>query len=301
MAFYYRMFFPKQAFCQLEDIDRLIPFMYLQSESILKNTEENNTINTPPNTIDTAKDPEPLDFVGIGGTDTEQNSQTNTPFTEPQIIEPLSKTPQEKEEPSIIYPKQPDTLFWCIYIAINGYKKYTEIGHRYGNTEIEEKQRIVEMMRAQTNAVKDCPKRITKAQFQEIMSDFMTNKKMTISMLSMFAIYYNMRIWVITPDSWYMDIYSTETANSKTPIKIYQKHGKYAQYGIELTEGDDSSNTEPPNLFRFDIFDLPLKAISNYKNIDLDIIAEKLGIVMEGKYKKQDIYDKIICKINQQK
>jgi len=159
------------------------------------------------------------------------------------------------------------------------------------------------MMRASPSKIKECSKRITKAQYQEFMSDFMTNKKLTTEMLTVFAIYCNMRIWIVNlgnleePESWYMDICSNDTLHLQ-PTIIYRKNR--TQYSIELAEGDQLSDMVSKiknQLFKFDNYDTPLKAISNYKISDLEYIADQLGITMEGKYKKQDVYDKIIQKL----
>ena len=277
MALYYRLLFPNQAFRQLEDIEQLVPFMYLSN---------NDKINTDKQQADSIPQTQPAENL---------------------IEDPIPPTPKPQTKntkaKSTIYPKQPDSLFWCIYIARHGYQSYTEIGHRYGNTEIEEKQQIVEMMRASPSKIKECSKRITKAQYQEFMSDFMTNKKLTTEMLTVFAIYCNMRIWIVNlgnleePESWYMDICSNDTLHLQ-PTIIYRKNR--TQYSIEVAEGDqlsDLTSKIKTQLFKFDNYDTPLKAISNYKISDLEDIADRLGIALEGKYKKQDVYDKIIQKL----
>jgi len=301
MSFYYRLFFPNQAFREVDDIEKLVPFMYLNE---LEAKKDNENINQ--NII--SKEP-------IIISETEKQTEKPNKNKEHKILEqtieeqPISKNDFNKRELCIIQPKQPDSLFWCIYIALYGYNKYNEIGHRYGNIEIEEKQKIMEMMKKNPSKIKECPKRITKAQYQEIMSDFMTNKKITNEMLIMFALYYDIRIWIVNtasdqkniglPDSWYMDIYSNECLK-KEPIIIYKKQGRSQQYFIEQSEGEQFikiTNNIKNKLFRFDNYDTPLKTISNYKIIDLEIFADQLDIEFNGKYKKQEVYDKIMQKI----
>ena len=193
MSFYYRLFFPNQAFREVDDIEKLVPFMYLNE---LEAKKDNENINQ--NII--SKEP-------IIISETEKQTEKPNKNKEHKILEqtieeqPISKNDFNKRELCIIQPKQPDSLFWCIYIALYGYNKYNEIGHRYGNIEIEEKQKIMEMMKKNPSKIKECPKQITKAQYQEIMSDFMTNKKITNEMLIMFALYYDIRIWIVNTAS----------------------------------------------------------------------------------------------------
>ena len=270
MALYFRTLFPNLAFRSLDDIESLKQYMYLEK-------------------IETTIDIPTIEHLPLK----EEKKEA-----EEEPAQPPATIPSPKNIISIIYPKQQDSLFWSIYIARHGYAEYTNIGHHYGNIEIEEKQKMMELMKTSPNKIKECPKRITKAQYQEIMSDFMTNKRVTIEMLIAFSIYYDMRVWIIKVGSpaAYMDIYGNDTLESE-PIIIYSK--PYNQYGIDITEGEEKAELMAnikTKYFRFDNYDTPLKAISNYKTIDLECIVEQLGIKMEGKYKKQDLYNKIIQK-----
>ena len=222
-----------------------------------------------------------------------RNFSTNPPITPPKNVSKPEKEPQ-----SWHLPKRSDNLFWSIYIGIYGFKTYQQITHHYGNIEMEEKQKIMELMKKSPGMVKTGGKKITKVLFQEIMSDFMTNKRVTMDMLLMFCIYYNKRILVINvdekhlPDRMYME-FGEESCD---PIVLY-KYGKN-DYSVELSEDDELKQKTVQmcsSLFKFDCYDLPLKAISNYKTEELMSMTGPLKIVWESgkKYKKPDIYAKI--------
>lgn len=314
MALYYRLLFPNQALRQLDDIEQLVPFMYLsnygkvntdeqQISKIIQNQPIENLIVDKILITEEPIMPSPTPILHPFASKISKDGKHSQSTTTTKCAFSIRNGLKDKKTQTTIYPKQPDSLFWCIYIARYGYTAYTEIGHRYGNIEIEEKQQIMEMMRKSPSKIKECPKKITKATYQEIMSDFMTNKKLTTEMLTIFSIYCNIRIWIINldnsgePDSWYMDICSNDNLHIQ-PIIIYCKNNK--QYGINLIEREQLSELVTKikdQLFCFDNYNMPLKAISNYKIMDLEDIAYKLGITMEGKYKKQDIYNKIIQKI----
>jgi len=195
-------------------------------------------------------------------------------------------------------PKRNDNLFWCIYIALYGYNKYEQISHHYGNTEIQEKQNMMELMRKTPTTVKYGGKKITKVLFQEIMSDFMTNKRITNDMLLMFAIYLNKCFLIVNVDNKHsIDKMYIELGDISNETFIFYKHGKY-DFSIELSNGDEFEQKIEKirsTLFRFDHYDLPLKAISNYKTDELMSMSGPLHILWDSakKYKKSEIYSKI--------
>ena len=112
------------------------------------------------------------------------------------------------------------------------------------------------------------------------------------------AIYCNLHFWIVNvgkngePETWYMNIYGCD--NDTEPIIIYKTSNN--KYGIELEIGEQLTiyKSTIKQLFCFDNYDTPLKAISNYKLSDLENISEKIGINCEKKCKKQELYEKII-------
>jgi len=217
----------------------------------------------------------------------------------PEIIPNKPVTEPVKDPQSWHLPRRADNLFWSIYIGLYGFKTYQQIAHHYGNTEIEEKQKMMEKMKKSPGTVKTGGKKITKVLFQEIMSDFMTNKRVTMDMLMMFSMYYNKRILVINVDEQHLPdrMYMEFGEESGDPIVLY-KRGK-TDYSVELSENADELKQKIDGmcgtLFKFDCFDSPLKAISNYKTEELMAMTGPLKIVWETgkKYKKPEIYAKI--------
>ena len=55
--------------------------------------------------------------------------------------------PQDKTESldkrDIFYSNKQNQLFWTIYVAIYGYEQYMSISTKYGNADLEEKQKII--------------------------------------------------------------------------------------------------------------------------------------------------------------
>jgi len=209
---------------------------------------------------------------------------------------PNSDKKQHNKMPGI-FPRKPDNLFWCIYIALYGYGEYHQIGHRYGNIEMEEKQKMVEMMKKSPATAKQCSKKITKALFQEIMSDFMTNKKMTMDMLTMVSIYHNKNFIIahctdsVESEPYYIKI----IADQETSCCLLYKRSK-SDYSIMLDPEPSILENISNTRFRFENHDMPLKAVSNYKTSELEDIFDILEIDREKdkKYKKEDYYHAIM-------
>jgi hypothetical protein len=164
---------------------------------------------------------------------------------------------------------------------------------------MEEKQKMMEYMKKSPTSVKNGNKKITKILFQEIMSDFMTNKRITMDMLIMYSIYLNKRFLIVNVDKQYLpDRMYMEIGDSSNETFVFYKSGK-SDYSIELSQGeelDKKIEEISTSLFRFDNFDLPLKAISNYKLEELNAMSPPLNILWESgkKYKKTDVYAKIL-------
>jgi hypothetical protein len=272
MSIYHQIFNTSAKWNSIDDIQRLEPFMFLE-KPIVTNiiiNESTKVLEEIPESINEKQHVE-----------NEKDIMTN-------LI----------TRPSQYYPKKPDSLFWCIYIAVHGYKEYNQISHRYSNVEIEEKQKMMELMKKTPNTMKNTDRKITKVLAQEIMSDFMTNKRITMDMLLIYAIYHNKKIVLINvdenklPNKYYI-IFSSQ--NYSETIIIYKKNNFY---GLEMNYNEENLQNILTNLFCVEQIDKPLKAISNYKIDDLEKIAYKLNVdYTSKKLKKNDLYNAILLEL----
>ena len=96
---------------------------------------------------------------------------------------------------STLTPAQADSLFWCIYIAIHKYEEYLMIHNKHNMLELEWKQKLSKQITDCPSKLKQSNHKVTKANIQEILSDFMTAPYKT-NMLCVIAItvYYNIHI-----------------------------------------------------------------------------------------------------------
>ena len=306
MVFHLEVFGNNDLFKQVSDIHLLEPYMYTGNQC-------------SPQSIEGAQGGGPLGLrpvrpllpvktteVNVGIT-TEDNKKEGVYESETQRASTLSTegalrgtlVPRKKNIMPGIFPKKPDNLFWCVYIAFYGYDTYHEIGHRYGNIEMEEKQKMVELMKKSPSVAKQSSKKITKVLFQEIMSDFMTNKKMTMDMLTMMALYHNKHFMIAhLTDSYESEpYYITITGDQEsTPLLLY-KRGKY-DYSFMLEPEPSMLEDIVNTRFKYENHDMPLKSVSNYKTSDLEHIFDVLEIEKEEgkKYKKEDYYKGIMLR-----
>jgi len=341
MVLYHDIFGNKELFVTVDNLVLLEPYMYLTKKNPINNIninrldEEQNkvssSISKPVGVEKFSNSTRVEEFTSPKVTDDEtivkraeqQSCSKRFPTILPKenvlqkVPIPNSDKKQHNKMPGI-FPRKPDNLFWCIYIALYGYGEYHRIGHRYGNIEMEEKQKMVEMMKKSPATAKQCSKKITKALFQEIMSDFMTNKKMTMDMLTMVSIYHNKNFMIAhctdsgEPEPYYIKITADQTLPAaKPPSELvvgflrnpYQETSQHLLYKRSKSDYSIILDPEPSMLenisntrFRFENHDMPLKAVSNYKTSELEDIFDILEIDREKdkKYKKEDYYHAIM-------
>lgn len=211
-------------------------------------------------------------------------------FEEPTIetLPPPPVQPQPQKNASFFYPKNADPLFWCIYILLNGYTQYMEIEHHYGNVEMNEKQKLIEMIQKTPSIFKNSIRKITKTAIQEIMSDLMTNKKTSFDTANAFALYYKKKITFLYEKNKSYMVVGEQTAPNLNIYITTDKHNNI-KWGIgeQTTPGENWFCIENPYK--------PLKSIGNYKLNELEEIAKKYQIYNDDicKKKKQELYDDI--------
>ena len=183
------------------------------------------------------------------------------------------------EPPSSYFTDKTDSLFWCLYIAANGHSAYESICRGYSNVEIAEKQKIIEFVRKTQGIAK------TKVMAQEIMSDLMTNKRVSLMVLPALAAFYQKRIVITKQNRFYIDIAGSDDSDT-----LYLIKNEKGNYGI------DYSNPNLNKLIKLNSYDKPLAAISTHKIGDLTEFAIRVGIDTTVKRNKSDLYQAITIK-----
>uniref|UniRef100_A0A6C0HT10 Uncharacterized protein n=1 Tax=viral metagenome TaxID=1070528 RepID=A0A6C0HT10_9ZZZZ len=214
---------------------------------------------------------------------------------------PIIKTPilEKKEKSTSFLPRQQDTLFWCIFIIVNGFNEYNEIQRNYGVVELEIKKKIADYLKDNSSNMKQTNYKITKIKIQEIMSELLTSQKMTsYECLLAMCVFYKINIAIIFSNDKIMTEFISSN-DEETPFYILNKdsYGKYKVDTVKKTwkEIQEMKQTR----VCLDNYLKPMKSISNYTIPNLEELATKLGVFdITNKYKKQELYELINNTIN---
>jgi len=251
-----------------------------ESENIYIETENINSVV------------ESNDNIGIEQQQEEQNISNE--FSQTSSISTSNKSTISNENSEIVTPKQKDTLFWCLYIAINGYNDYLEIERNYGVKELEIKKQIADFISANASKLKNTNVKITKISIQEILSELLTSQKETsILCLVAMTVFYNINILLMDPTKkYYLEYISNKDVENPTFILYKDTYGNYSlkqhSFGANDLEEFKSDKVCLENHLK------PLKSISTYKTDDLEALSKKIGLYDESKkYKKAELYNLI--------
>jgi len=255
------------------------------------------------------------------------------------LLQPSLPLPSYSIQPSLPLPSSPinshiskfippsnhtDSLFWNIYIAINGIQEYNSLNGKYSNYISDEKQKIVNKFSSQislkNNDIKCFMKKnkITGVSMKEMLSDILSNESISFKDVLLYAQYYKVNIIFVNHDKRIYfkveyekdsdiekniepkDIYiefslKQQSLNTKNTPKTY----KY----ILISSDSDIYKTKSmiENYYRVESLTKPLKNITSYKIDDLKTIMVKLNIEpdSDSKFKKNDLYKMIDERINQ--
>ena len=205
---------------------------------------------------------------------------------------------QSAEQPCIstLTPPQADSLFWCIYIAIHKYDEYLMIHNKHNMLELEWKQKLSKQITDCPSKLKQSNHKVTKANIQEILSDFMTAPYKT-NMLCLIAItvYYNIHIIIMNSTNnmrmeFLTDALPTDTHLVDTYV-IYKNERNHYSICPEPASVEEIARIRN-STFLIENNEKPLKSIGSYKVDELIQYAKLFGVYNDHeKYKKNELHD----------
>ena len=222
-----------------------------------------------------------------------------TEFFKPQII-PI-QTPVIMKEPLkqrlIVEPPPPkpiqNTMFWCLYHAINGRPLYAETYDI--KMELQERHKIADFFREKNRCLKDRRHRLTNADVDEIVSNLLTLSArktfwttcfgeipVDISQAVVFAQYYKKNIDICIPDRRIKVSFIYEEQADKITL-LYNPTNNLFIVAENVSTGYLTMETMKTSL----------KPMSQYKIVELVEIGQQLGLLLPPK-KKGDLYKRII-------
>ena len=208
-------------------------------------------------------------------------------------VVPESQPTTAAEQPCIsaLTPAQADSLFWCIYIAIHKYDEYLMVHNKHNMLELEWKQKLSKQITDCPSKLKQSNHKVTKANIQEILSDFMTAPYKT-NMLCVIAItvYYNIHIIIMNSTNNMRMEFTTDAHPTNTYI-IYKNERNHYSICPEPASTAELARIRSSSLL-IENNEKPLKSIGSYKVDELIMYAKLFGIYNDHeKYKKNELHD----------
>jgi len=224
-------------------------------------------------------------------------NETDKPITNDKPQKQTNET-NANANTDIYFSNKQNPLFWAVYINIYGYENYMQISNKYGNAELEEKQKMIEFLKKNYSKLKQVNKKVTKAMVQEWMSELMSASKISIQLLQLFSVYYKKKIIIYNEiNNSYLNFLAgndensenSENSENESPMLIVKTRNN--NYGVYIDVTYEKINEIMKGVCLEDI-EKPLKGISNYKMPELIELAIKCGIQPE-QLKKPELYGKI--------
>jgi len=203
---------------------------------------------------------------------------------------PNGLQPATNDENNLISPRQQDSLFWCIYIAMHAYDEFLMIRNKHNAIEMEWKQQLSSMITGCPTKIKQSNHKITKANIQEILSDFMTSPCKT-NMLCVIAIsvYHNIHFVVMNSTNNMRMEFTTDNNEANTYVISKNDRNHYSICDKPVTA--EKLLAIRSNSFLIENNEKPLKSVGSYKIDNLIEYATLFGVYNENeKYKKTDLY-----------
>lgn len=219
----------------------------------------------------------------------------------PNVVTNQSKEPYTKFKPNLR-----DSIFWCIYVAINGesfYQSQLKSGTNMINLMMNEKKAISDHFNKNTTLLKNSNHKITLAKINEIKCDLMTKPVMdSVESFIPCSIFYGRPIYV-----YFEEIQSYLRFNDKNYISDDDNNDEKIDENIILMEVKDGKFTlehEVSNfmkkkdaLFHIQHYEKILSGVSNYKTDELRNIY-KTVFGEDAEMKKPEYYEKVLVKLS---
>jgi hypothetical protein len=215
------------------------------------------------------------------------------------VKEPVNDSIKESvKQNNIFEPKQKDSIFWCVFMCVYGYNEYRLVKSKYGNRELEEKQKMISFFKENPKALKTTNHKITNGNIQEIYAEYLSfqNETTLLGVIGL-AVFYNVRILLV--DSSKKTYFEYHTPDPIKTCVLFKNNGIRGQrkYKLDMAITDDNIQTIQNTMLRLEHYTKPLRAISTYHHAELEDIGRLIGVyddnVEHKRIKKQGLYNQI--------
>jgi hypothetical protein len=229
-----------------------------------------------------------------------------TDYTPPSIgnitvKETVDSPATEHPEESVYYPQKENSLFWSIYILAHGINDYLNIGQKYGNRELEEKQRMIDAIKKHPTSLKQLNHRVTNVMIQEILSELMIQKKSSLLSFMAMVVYYQKNVYILKGKT-YLKFFANQDwdltdSDDFDHFVILRYDEEEDRYGIDWEVSVKKIAEIERERIELESIEKPLRGISAFKVSDLEQLASLLwrdtALEEAVSLNKPDLYQKI--------
>ena len=215
--------------------------------------------------------------------------------TKPVTTKPLIEKPIHRFKTNL-----KDSIFWSIYVAVNGetiYQTQIQKGVNMVNFMMNEKKTMSDHFNKNPALLKNSNQKITLAKINEIKCNLMTKSYMdTVESFIPCSIYYGKPIYVVFEEiNSYMkfvdkNYISDDEQDDPNVIILYANGGRFT---LEPNRKDLIKIQS--KMFYIQHYEKPLSGVSNYKTEELKEIY-KMVFTEDVTMKKPEYYEKIVVK-----
>ena len=207
---------------------------------------------------------------------------------------------------NIIVPESANTLFWSIFIGHHGYTEYMQIGSKYLNREMDEKQAIVKSLAATPKRMKQSNYKITNVAIQEIMAEMSILQHDKFMNGVAYASFYEKTILLVFDHSYMVfrptcdDSSSFDTENTIVVVQQPENARRKRMYGVVPEVTDEVIAGVVNTKIRLENYTKPMKGMSTYTISDLESMICKIPSLevqwreKTGKWKKSELYELVV-------
>ena len=210
-----------------------------------------------------------------------------------KICKEVKEVKEVKVKPSIYFPNQQDSLYWCYYIISNGDTKYEMLQNKNFLVAKQMKIELVEKIRKYKNIVK-----IYKFDtLSGIESNLANDDKINCKTFCTLCAIENINIIYIRKNT-YFELLMNDT-DVVYIVKEVPAQSKYVfKYGFEIAT-KESLESIKESLYKIESINKPIKCESSYKVQELIDICSKFGFEISNnstgkKITKKEMYELII-------
>jgi hypothetical protein len=202
---------------------------------------------------------------------------------------------KEKEEDTIFIPREKDSLFWCFFIMKYGDIEYEIIQEQNTNIFVTEKKLkidYVEKLRKEKQLVKE----YKFAALSEIENQLANEQKINVETFFTLCLIEKINVLYVNNKTFFeLTIESSACTHivRRLCTKGYRVNSNNFRVGYEGVN-EVKAGSYRSTLYKLEDLNKPIKSLASYKVNDILSIFAKLGVDVNNKMSKKELYEKLV-------